>query len=199
MRLHPEMPLIAFLGLVHLLVTRFRSVLGRGRAAMMVASTIVPWRISRPRSSSIADTSANNAWLNSCPLQPMAEVQNCRLLRNRRHRQINAGKAAQGLAVIERILHRPVGQPIPLLQKVDPQHPLQPDRRPAALALRGSGRRRSTSRGQSLPRRRPGAQPAPSRPETCPVASVSPAGVFRLRKAPLTLHRPVLGPVHRQS
>src|SRR5207253_9860815 len=35
-------------------------------AAMIVASTIVPWRISRPRSSSIADTSANNAWLNSC-------------------------------------------------------------------------------------------------------------------------------------
>jgi hypothetical protein len=32
---------------------------------MIVASTIVPCRISRPRSSSIAETSANNAWLNS--------------------------------------------------------------------------------------------------------------------------------------
>jgi hypothetical protein len=31
MRLHPEIPLIAFLGLVHLRVTRFALVLGRGR------------------------------------------------------------------------------------------------------------------------------------------------------------------------
>ena len=69
-------------------------------------------------------------------LQPMAEVQDCRLFRNPRYRQINASKAAQGLAVVERILHRPVGQPIPLLQEVNPQHPLQTNRRPAALALK---------------------------------------------------------------
>src|SRR3954453_2042665 len=60
-------------------------------------------------------------------LQPMAEVPDCRLLRDRRHRQINTGKAAQGLAIVQRILHRTVGQPIPLLQEVDPQHPLQTD------------------------------------------------------------------------
>jgi hypothetical protein len=69
-------------------------------------------------------------------LQPMAEVQDCRRLRNRCHHQIDAGKAAQGLAVIERILHCPVGQPIPLLLEVDPRYPLQTNRWPAALALR---------------------------------------------------------------
>src|SRR5215211_5197405 len=30
---------------------------------------------------------------------------------------------------------RLVGQPVPLLQKVQPQHPLQPNRRPTAFAL----------------------------------------------------------------
>ena len=125
-------------------------------------------------------------------LQPMAEVQNCRLLRNPRHRQIDTGKAAQGLAVIERILHRPVGQPIPLLQKVDPQHPLQPDRRPAAFAFR-------VERSQTFYQPRPrhdllhlGQKPVAPR-------LLLLAGVFRLRKAPLKLHRPALSPTHRQS
>jgi len=35
-------------------------------AAMMVASTIVPWRINRPRSSSIAPISSNNTLVRSC-------------------------------------------------------------------------------------------------------------------------------------
>ena len=113
---------------------------------MIVASTIVPCRISRPRSSSIADDFVEQRLAQLVPLQPMAEVQDRRLLRHRRHRQIDPGKAAQRLAVVQRILHRPVGQPVPLLQKVDPQHPLQTDRRPAALALRVERGRRSTSR-----------------------------------------------------
>jgi hypothetical protein len=37
-----------------------------GGAAMIVASTIVPWRISRPRSSSIAPTSSNSTRVRSC-------------------------------------------------------------------------------------------------------------------------------------
>jgi hypothetical protein len=37
-----------------------------GGAAMIVASTIVPWRINRPRSSSIAPTSSNSARVRSC-------------------------------------------------------------------------------------------------------------------------------------
>src|SRR3954465_8159194 len=37
-----------------------------GGAAMRVASTIVPWRISNPRSSSIAPTSSNSARVRSC-------------------------------------------------------------------------------------------------------------------------------------
>jgi hypothetical protein len=122
----------------------------------------------------------------------MAEVQDCRRLRDRRHRQIDPGKAAQGLAVIQRILHRPVGQPIPLLQEVDPQHPLQPDRRPAARALR-------VERSQTFHQPRPRHNLLHLGQKLVPSRLFLLAGVFRLRKAPLKLHRPVLGPVHRQS
>jgi hypothetical protein len=66
MRLHPEVPLVALLGLVHLGIARVLLILGRGRAAMMVASTIVPWRINSPRSDSIAPTSSNRLLVNSC-------------------------------------------------------------------------------------------------------------------------------------
>jgi len=37
-----------------------------GGAAMMVASTMVPWRINRPRSSSITPISSNSARVRSC-------------------------------------------------------------------------------------------------------------------------------------
>src|SRR3954453_13849000 len=84
MRLHPEVPLFALLGLgllraralwlVHLRVTALLLVLGRGRSGNDGGiDDRAPglrrgrlWRINKPRSSSIADTSANNAWLNSC-------------------------------------------------------------------------------------------------------------------------------------
>ena len=133
---------------------------------MIVASTIVPCRISRPRSSSIVDTSANNAWLKFMLLQPRAEIQDCRLLRDPRRCQIEAGKAAQGLAVIERILHRSVGQPIPLLQEVNP--PASAPARSAAGRARPSGKAVT-----GVPTSPFLAQPAPSRPKTYRAASAS--------------------------
>src|SRR5205085_8295025 len=53
---------------------------------------------------------------------------------------------------------------VPLLQKVDPQHPLQPNRRPAPLAL---GIRTAADDRPAAPT----APPAPSRPKTCHAAS----------------------------
>src|SRR3954447_14408438 len=117
----------------------------------------------------------------------MAKVQDCRLLRDRRHCQINAGKAPQGLAVIQRILHRTVGQPIPLLQKVDPQHPLQTDRWPTALALR-------IERSQTFYQPRPRYNLLHLSQKLVASCLLLLAGVFRLRKAPLKLHRPVPRP-----
>src|SRR3954464_8897449 len=121
----------------------------------------------------------------------MAEIQDCRLLRNSRYRQIDTGKAAQGLAVIERILHRPVGQPIPLLQEVDPQHPLQTNRRSAALALR-------IERSQTLHQPRPRHDLLHLGQKLVAPRLLLLAGVFRLRKASLKLHRPVPQSPHRR-
>ena len=96
----------------------------------------------------------------------MPEMQDRRRVRHRVAGQIDPGKAAQRLAVVQRILHRFVGQPVPLLHKIDPQHPLQRDRRPAALAFR-------IERAQGAPPAATTAPPAPSRPETYRAASAS--------------------------
>ena len=120
MRLHPEMPLIALPGLVHLRVAALLLVLGRGRRGDdgRINDCALPHQQAALLQHHRHFGEQRLAQL--MLLQPMAEVQDCRLLRNRRHRQIDAGKAAQGLAIIQRILHRTIGQSIPLLQEVDP-------------------------------------------------------------------------------
>jgi len=65
----------------------------------------------------------------------MAEVQHCRRVRHRVAVQLNAGKAAQRLAVINRIFERLIGQRVPLLKKVNAQHSLKADRPTPALPL----------------------------------------------------------------
>src|SRR5207253_3599865 len=59
---------------------------------------------------------------------------------HRLHAQINPGKAAQRLAVIERVFERFIGKGIPLLEKVNAQHPLDADRRPPAACPSDSAR-----------------------------------------------------------
>ena len=49
--------------------------------------------------------------------------------------QINAGKASQCLTVVEGGFKRFVGQTIPLLEEIDPQHALQADGRASAFAF----------------------------------------------------------------
>jgi hypothetical protein len=149
---------------------------------MMVASTIVP-------------SHQQTALLQHRPdlieqyfgqfvlLQPMAEVQHRRRLRNRRYRQVDPSKAAQGLAIVERVFQCLVGQPVPLLQKVEPQHPFQPDRRPAALAF-------WVKRPQPLHQPRPGNHLLHLGQKFVPPRLLFLAGVLRLRKAALPLHRP---------
>jgi len=63
--------------------------------------------------------------------------------------RVDAGKSAQRLAVIECIFERFVSQGIPLLEKVNAQHPLDADRRPPALAM---GIMRLDHRTQPWPR-----------------------------------------------
>jgi hypothetical protein len=50
--------------------------------------------------------------------------------------QIHAGEPSQRLTVIECVFEGFVGQAIPLLEEIHPQHPLQPDGRASPFALR---------------------------------------------------------------
>jgi hypothetical protein len=69
-------------------------------------------------------------------LQQMPEAANRGLVRHRLAAQVDADEAAHRRRIIERFLDRRVGQVEPLLQEVDAQHPLDPDRRTAVAGLR---------------------------------------------------------------
>src|SRR5829696_7663373 len=94
----------------------------------------------------------------------MPEIEDRRLVRHPLHRQINPGKTPHRLAVVQRFLHRLVSQRVPLLQKVNPQHPLQRHRRTTALALRIK---------RLYPRHQPRPQPAPAKTggTTCSISA----------------------------
>src|SRR3954447_22772934 len=130
-----------------------------GGAAMIVASTIVPWRISNPRSSSIAPISSNSARVRSCCSSQWRKFSTV---------------VASGTVATDRSM--------PLLQKVDPQHPLQPNRRSAPLALR-------IERPQTIDQPPPRHHLLHLGQKTVPPRLLFLPGVFRLRKAALPLHR----------
>jgi len=175
------------LGLVHLGVAALLLVLGRGWGSDDRGVDNGPLAHQQAALLQHRPNLVEQRFRQVVPLQPMAEVQQRRRVRHRRHRQIDPGKAAQRLAVVPRIFQRLAcpakagGQPIPLLQKIAPQHPLQPNRRPAALALRVERPQPIDQPRQSLPRGpsahgldpwgKPGAPPAPSRPRICRAAS----------------------------
>ena len=56
-------------------------------------------------------------------------------IRHRFQTEIDPGKAAHGLAVIECVFESFIRQRIPLLEKVNAEHPLQADRRSPTLAF----------------------------------------------------------------
>jgi hypothetical protein len=177
------MPLVALLSLVHLGIAGFLFVLGRGRGGNDRGIDNRPLAHQQPALGEHRADLVKQAFGQLVLFQPMTKMQHCRRVRHRVAVQIDAGKAAQCLAVIKCILDRLVGEPVPLLHKVDPQHALQPDRRPAARAL-------WVERPQTLHQPRPrhhrfhlGQKPVASR-------RLFLARVLRLQKTPLPLHRP---------
>src|SRR5215470_4120920 len=66
MRLHPEVPLVSFLGLMHLGIAGLSAFLVEDGALMMVASTIVPVATFRPFAARCRCTSSNNRRPRSC-------------------------------------------------------------------------------------------------------------------------------------
>jgi hypothetical protein len=69
-------------------------------------------------------------------LEQVAEAAHRRLVRHRLAAEVDPDKAPHRRRIVERLLDRRVRQIEPLLQKIDAQHPLDPDRRPAIARLR---------------------------------------------------------------
>ena len=82
-------------------------------------------------------------------LQQMAELAHRGLVRHRFPPQIDAHKLPHPRRIVQSFFHSGVGQVEPLLQKVNPQHPLRPHRRPPIAHL---GIHRFDQRTQLRPR-----------------------------------------------
>jgi hypothetical protein len=105
-------------------------------AEMIVASTMVPCFRSRPFSSSREPISVKIALVSSCSSCQVPETEDGALIRHRILAELHAHEATHGFAVVDRILGGRIGKIEPVLEKVDPQHLLEPQRRAAPAALR---------------------------------------------------------------
>src|SRR6516165_7165975 len=85
-------------------------------------------------------------------LQQMAEAAYRRFVRHWLAAEINADEIAHHQRIVECLFHRRVRQVEPLLQEIDPQHPLHPDRR---AAIAGFGIERLDQPAQRRPRHHP--------------------------------------------
>lgn len=149
MGLHPEIPLVAFPGLVHVRITGLLLVLGGGR------------RIDdggihdRPRRDlhALALQMPMHLFKQPAPqimlLQQMAETTDRGFIRYPFPTQVNAHKPAQGQRIVQRFFRRRIRQVEPLLDEVDAQHALHPYRPPAISRL---GVNRFDQRHQFFPR-----------------------------------------------
>ncbi len=68
--------------------------------------------------------------------QQVAKLAHRGLVRHRLLPQIDAHKLPQHRRVVQRLFHRRIRQVEPLLQKINPQHPLHSHRRPSIAGLR---------------------------------------------------------------
>ena len=68
--------------------------------------------------------------------EQVAKAAHCSLVGHRLTAKIDADETAHCQRIVKRLFHRRVRQVEPLLQKIDAQHPLDPDRRAAIAGLR---------------------------------------------------------------
>ncbi len=114
----------------------------------------------------------------------MAKLEQRRRVRHRFTPQIKAEKTPKRLAVINGVFQRLVGQPKPLLEKIQAQHPLQADRRPArTLARRGI-----VMRTQRLQQPGPRHHELHLRQETVPARGLALGVIFGLGEGDLLGH-----------
>src|SRR5438105_7052168 len=101
-------------------------------ALMIVASTIVPVATFSPFAAKCRCTSSLAQIVR---FEQMTEAAHRRLVGHRLAAEVDVDKMPHGRRIVERLFHRRVRQIEPLLQEIDPQHPLDPDRRAAIARL----------------------------------------------------------------
>ena len=136
MRLHAEVPLVALLHLVHLRVALLVLVFGRRRRMQDGRVHDGAGADLQPMPGQIAIDRSQHLLAEPVALEQMAELAHGGLIRRRLATQVDAHERAHGERVVERVFNGWIGQVEPLLEKVNPQHPFQPDRRTAVAGLR---------------------------------------------------------------
>jgi hypothetical protein len=69
------------------------------------------------------------------PFQQVPELQHRRFIGRTFAAQVDSHEPPHRLGVVQRFLDTRITQRVPLLQEMDAQHPLQPDRAPASAIL----------------------------------------------------------------
>jgi len=184
MRLHPEVPLVAFFRLVHLRIALARCVLRRARrrddrrvhdAAALQHQSLA---------GEVGVDAAKDLRGDVVFFQQVPEVQDRRLIgRGLRHRQ--ARKPAHGHVFDQRLFHRRIAQREPVLHQVHPQHLLQRVRVPAVARDRVEG-------FDQIQQRLPGNDPFHLGEEHLPAGLFLLARVFRVPETHLVHRSPRL-------
>ena len=128
MGLHAEEPVLALLRLMHFRVAFFVAVLGRGRRRDQGRVDDGPLAHHQATAGQVPVDFIEDPARQVVFLEQTAKLEKCRRVRRRLVRQVDADKAANGLAVVDRIFDALVRQAETLLRDVHAQHPLQTDR-----------------------------------------------------------------------
>src|ERR1019366_2913508 len=146
---HPEVPLLALACLVHLRIPLLPRVLGRTRSVDNRRIYDGPGTEAQSLRLQMLADPLKQPLPQLVLLQQMTELAHRGLVRHRFSPQIDAHKLPHPRRIVQRFFHSGVGQVEPLLQKVNPQHPLRPHRRPPIPHL---GIHRFDQRTQLRPR-----------------------------------------------
>lgn len=132
MSLHAEIPFVALLGLVHFRIAFAIAVLGRWRRGDQSGVNDGALAHRQAFAGQMAVDFAEDALGQFMLLKQPPELQQRRRVGRRFMGQIDADKAADGLAVVDGIFDAFVRQAEALLGDVHPEHPFKTDRRTAA-------------------------------------------------------------------
>ena len=134
-RFHPEIPLVAFLSLVHFGVARLVLVLGGGGRVDDGGIDERAFPHEQAALFKVGVDGFENGRAEVVFLQKTPEFEQGGGVGHGIGGEVDAEERTHGLAVVNGVFERFVGQSIPLLEEVEAQHALQTDGRAASLAV----------------------------------------------------------------